>query len=115
MPALQIGISATVANMRFCKPLDIELVRQLCREHAVVITAEEGAAGGFGAHVQHFMALDGLMDDGKVKFRPMVLPPPAASISACPTRWQRRVWALRSWPTHLWMAMLKQARSLTVK
>eukprot|EP00891_Asterochloris_glomerata_P000618 jgi/Astpho2/618/fgenesh1_pm.00013_%23_13_t len=70
----KIGISATVADMRFCKPLDIELVRQLCREHSVVITAEEGAVGGFGAHVQHFMALDGLMDDGKVKFRPMVLP-----------------------------------------
>ena len=74
MPALQIGISATVADMRFCKPLDIELVRQLCKQHSVVITAEEGAVGGFGAHVQHFMALDGLMDDGKVKFRPMVLP-----------------------------------------
>lgn len=79
MPALQIGISATVADMRFCKPLDIELVRQLCREHSVVITAEEGAVGGFGAHVQHFMALDGLMDDGKVKFRPMVLPDRCAS------------------------------------
>lgn len=44
------GISATVADARFCKPLDGELVRQLAQEHEILITAEEGSIGGFGSH-----------------------------------------------------------------
>ena len=60
------GISVTVADARFCKPLDHELIRQLARHHDVVFTAEEGSVGGFGSHVSHFMALDGLLD-GKMK------------------------------------------------
>lgn len=56
------------------KPLDVDLVRQLADDHAVLITIEEGSIGGFGDHVLHFLTLDGLMDDGNLKFRPMVLP-----------------------------------------
>ncbi|OAY32038.1 probable 1-deoxy-D-xylulose-5-phosphate synthase 2, chloroplastic [Manihot esculenta] len=67
------GISATVADARFCKPLDGELVRQLAQEHEILITAEEGSIGGFGSHVVHFLCLNGLLD-GKLKLRPMVLP-----------------------------------------
>ncbi|KAH9290149.1 hypothetical protein KI387_034266, partial [Taxus chinensis] len=60
------GIHATVADARFCKPLDLNLIRQLAREHRVLITVEEGSVGGFGSHVVQFMALDGLLD-GKLK------------------------------------------------
>ncbi|CAI7864265.1 unnamed protein product [Closterium sp. NIES-54] len=67
-------ISVTVADARFCKPLDRDLIRQLVRNHGVLVVVEEGSVGGFSAHVQHFMALDGLFDDGKIKFRPVVLP-----------------------------------------
>lgn len=61
-----VGISATVADGRFCKPLDRGLIRQLAENHQVLITVEEGAVGGFGSHVAQFMALDGLLD-GKLK------------------------------------------------
>ena len=66
------GLPTTVADARFCKPLDHDLVRQLARHHEVLITIEEGAIGGFGAHVMHFMAHDGLLENG-LKVRPMVL------------------------------------------
>ena len=67
------GLSATVADARFAKPLDTELVRQLANNHEVILTVEEGAIGGFGAHVLHFAAWDGLLDRG-LKIRPMILP-----------------------------------------
>lgn len=61
-----IGVHVTVANARFCKPLDLELIRRLCKEHEFLITVEEGTIGGFGSHVSQFMALDGLLD-GRTK------------------------------------------------
>jgi 1-deoxy-D-xylulose-5-phosphate synthase len=67
------GLSTTVADARFCKPLDEDLIRRLAREHEVLITIEEGSVGGFASHVMQFMAHDGLFDRG-CKFRPMVLP-----------------------------------------
>ena len=67
------GLSATVADARFCKPLDTDLVRRLANNHEVMITIEEGAIGGFGAHVLNFAAWDGLLDRG-LKIRPMILP-----------------------------------------
>jgi 1-deoxy-D-xylulose-5-phosphate synthase len=66
------GLSTTVADARFCKPLDRELVRRLAREHEVLITIEEGAIGGFASHVMHDLAHAGLLESG-VKFRPMVM------------------------------------------
>ncbi|KAK8488513.1 hypothetical protein V6N11_045076 [Hibiscus sabdariffa] len=68
-----LGVSATVADARFCKPIDGDLLRQLAREHEILITAEEGSIGGFSTHVSHFLCLNGLLD-GKLKWRPMLLP-----------------------------------------
>lgn len=67
------GLSTTVADARFAKPLDENLIRRLAREHEVLITIEEGASGGFGAQVLHFMAADGLLDKG-IKIRTLTLP-----------------------------------------
>jgi 1-deoxy-D-xylulose-5-phosphate synthase len=67
------GLSCTVADARFAKPLDTELVERLAREHAVLITLEEGVAGGFGALVMQHLAWRGLLETG-LKFRPMTLP-----------------------------------------
>lgn len=67
------GLSATVADARFAKPLDTDLVRRLAREHEVLITIEEGAVGGFASHVLQDLATAGLLDHG-LKVRPMVLP-----------------------------------------
>ncbi|KAE9445699.1 hypothetical protein C3L33_22403, partial [Rhododendron williamsianum] len=76
LPALKaekLGIEVTAADARFCKPLDIKLVRQLCENHEFLITLEEGSIGGFGSHVAQFIALDGMLD-GRTKWRPIVLP-----------------------------------------
>jgi 1-deoxy-D-xylulose-5-phosphate synthase len=67
------GLSCTVADARFAKPLDEDLIRRLAGEHEVMITIEEGAIGGFAAHVLQFLAKDGLLDNG-LKIRPMTLP-----------------------------------------
>lgn len=67
------GLSATVADARFAKPLDHDLVRHLAREHGVVLTIEEGSTGGFGAMVLHLLAAEGVLDRG-LKIRTMVLP-----------------------------------------
>ncbi|CAN6679835.1 unnamed protein product [Malus baccata var. baccata] len=55
-------ISVTVADARFCKPLDTELIKQLAKEHEILITVEEGSIGGFGSHVSHFLSLSGILD-----------------------------------------------------
>ncbi|MEM6972171.1 MAG: 1-deoxy-D-xylulose-5-phosphate synthase [Pseudomonadota bacterium] len=68
-----MGLSTTVADARFAKPLDREMILRLVREHEAVITLEEGAIGGFASHVLHLLAEEGLLDSG-VKFRPMVFP-----------------------------------------
>jgi 1-deoxy-D-xylulose-5-phosphate synthase len=67
------GLSCTVADARFAKPLDSALIERLAREHAVLITLEEGAAGGFGAKVMQHLAWRGLLETG-LKVRPMTLP-----------------------------------------
>ncbi|WP_412564725.1 1-deoxy-D-xylulose-5-phosphate synthase [Thalassobius sp. MITS945101] len=67
------GITPTVADARFAKPLDEDLIRELAANHEVLITIEEGAVGGFGSHVAQFLAEDGVFDRG-IKFRSMVLP-----------------------------------------
>jgi 1-deoxy-D-xylulose-5-phosphate synthase len=67
------GLSATVADARFAKPLDEDLIRRLALSHEVLVTVEEGSAGGFGSHVLHFLSRSGLLDSG-LKVRTMVLP-----------------------------------------
>mmetsp|Transcript_14551 Transcript_14551/g.24658 ORF Transcript_14551/g.24658 Transcript_14551/m.24658 type:complete len:753 (+) Transcript_14551:92-2350(+) len=71
---MEQGVSATVADARFCKPLDTELIDQLVRDHPALIIVEEGAIGGFGSHVLQYMAKAGHLDNGKIKVRPMCLP-----------------------------------------
>ena len=67
------GLSTTVADARFAKPLDTDLVKRLAREHEVLITIEEGAVGGFAAQVMQYLATAGALDHG-LKIRPMILP-----------------------------------------
>ncbi len=68
------GISTTVADARFAKPLDTDLVLRLAREHELLVTVEEGAIGGFGAHVMQFLAEVGALDRTNFKVRSMILP-----------------------------------------
>src|SRR5690242_12744041 len=68
-----LGLSATVADARFAKPLDVELLTRLAREHEVLVTIEEGAVGGFGAYVLQSLAEQGLLDQG-LRIRCMMLP-----------------------------------------
>jgi 1-deoxy-D-xylulose-5-phosphate synthase len=68
-----LGLSATVADARFAKPLDTELVLRLAREHEVLVTIEEGAIGGFGSYVLQALAEAGALDRG-LQVRCMVLP-----------------------------------------
>jgi 1-deoxy-D-xylulose-5-phosphate synthase len=68
-----LGLSTTVADARFAKPLDLDLIRRLARNHEVLITVEEGAIGGFGSHVLHALAAEGLLERG-LKVRPLTLP-----------------------------------------
>jgi 1-deoxy-D-xylulose-5-phosphate synthase len=67
------GVRPTVADARFAKPLDRELILRLAQEHEALITIEEGAVGGFGSHVAQLLAEEGVFDRG-LKFRAMVLP-----------------------------------------
>ena len=67
------GLSTTVADARFAKPLDIDLIGQLAKNHEVLVTVEEGSSGGFGAHVLQGLAGEGLLDGG-LRVRTLVLP-----------------------------------------
>ncbi len=68
-----LGLSATVADARFMKPLDTDLIRQLAENHDVLVTIEEGSVGGFGSHVLHYLAENGLLERG-LKVRTKVMP-----------------------------------------
>ncbi len=67
------GLAATVADARFAKPLDRDMILGLARDHEVLVTVEEGSAGGFGAHVLQLLAAEGALDVG-LKVRTMTLP-----------------------------------------
>ncbi|XP_028802783.1 probable 1-deoxy-D-xylulose-5-phosphate synthase 2, chloroplastic [Neltuma alba] len=67
------GVSVTVVDARFCKPLDTDLIKQLVKEHEILLTVEEGSIGGFGSHVSRYLSLAGFLD-GPLKWRAMVLP-----------------------------------------
>src|SRR6185312_3285511 len=68
-----LGLSTTVADARFAKPLDTELLLRLAREHEVLVTIEEGSVGGFGSFALQALADNGVLDGG-CKVRTMVLP-----------------------------------------
>ena len=67
------GLSPTIADARFMKPLDEDLIARLAQTHDVLLTVEEGGIGGFGSHVATFLAQNGLLD-GKLRFRPLMIP-----------------------------------------
>jgi len=67
------GLSTTVADARFAKPLDHDLIRQLARHHEMLITVEEGSVGGFGSQVLQYLSSEGLLDNG-LKIRSLVMP-----------------------------------------
>jgi 1-deoxy-D-xylulose-5-phosphate synthase len=67
------GLSTTIADARFMKPLDVDMVLKLAREHEILLTIEEGAIGGFGSHVMQTLAEHGMLDGG-LRMRAMVLP-----------------------------------------
>jgi 1-deoxy-D-xylulose-5-phosphate synthase len=68
-----LGLSTTIADARFMKPLDVDMVLKLAREHEILLTIEEGAIGGFGSHVMQTLAEHGMLDGG-LRMRSMVLP-----------------------------------------
>ncbi len=68
-----LGLNPTVADARFLKPLDEELIARLASTHDVLLTTEESSIGGFGSHVATFLASNGLLD-GKLRFRPLMIP-----------------------------------------
>jgi 1-deoxy-D-xylulose-5-phosphate synthase len=67
------GITPTIADARFAKPLDRDMILKLAADHEALITVEEGAIGGFGSHVAQLLAEEGVFDQG-LKYRSMVLP-----------------------------------------
>ena len=67
------GLTTTIADARFAKPLDEDLIKDLAKNHEILITIEEGAVGGFGSHVVHFLSQSGLLDQS-LKFRSLTLP-----------------------------------------
>ena len=67
------GIDITIADARFAKPLDENLIWQLATDHEIIISIEEGSIGGFGSHVSHFLSEKNLLDKN-LKFRSMILP-----------------------------------------
>ncbi|MGY8960633.1 MAG: transketolase C-terminal domain-containing protein, partial [Alphaproteobacteria bacterium] len=67
------GLSTTVADARFAKPLDEDLISRLVSSHEVLITVEEGSVGGFGSYVMQYLAMSGALDSG-LKVRPMCMP-----------------------------------------
>ncbi len=69
----QNGVSVTIADARFAKPLDTDLIRQLVQDHEAIVTVEQGSVGGFGAMVLHHLAVSGQLDNG-IKIRTMTLP-----------------------------------------
>mgnify|MGYP004508529373 CR=1 FL=1 len=68
-----LGLNPTIADARFLKPLDEELIARLAQTHDVLLSTEEGSVGGFGSHVATFLASNGLLD-GKLRFRPLMIP-----------------------------------------
>ncbi|MEM9277290.1 MAG: 1-deoxy-D-xylulose-5-phosphate synthase [Pseudomonadota bacterium] len=68
------GLSATVADARFAKPLDTDLINQLASNHEVLLTVEEGSIGGFGSHVAQHLVSSGALDQGMLRFRSIFMP-----------------------------------------
>lgn len=109
-----LGLSTTVADARFMKPLDTELVLRLAREHEVLITIEEGSVGGFGSHVLQTLSDHGALDRG-LKIRSMVLPDAFLDHDAPAAMYARAGLDARGIVTRVFEALGKDIRAETVK
>ena len=69
-----MGLSTSVADARFAKPLDHQLILDLARNHEYLVTIEEGSVGGFGSHVVQMLLEEGVLDGSRLKLRSIVLP-----------------------------------------
>jgi 1-deoxy-D-xylulose-5-phosphate synthase len=105
------GLSTTVADARFAKPLDIDLIRQLAMNHEVLITVEEGSSGGFGAQVLHALAGEGLLDRG-LKVRTLTLPDVFIEQNKPQVMYAEAGLDVRGIVTAVFAALGKDARSL---
>ncbi len=105
------GLSTTVADARFAKPLDMDLIRQLAKNHEVLITVEEGSSGGFGAQVLHALAGEGLLDRG-LKVRTLTLPDVFIEQNKPQVMYAEAGLDVRGIVTAVFAALGKDARSL---
>jgi 1-deoxy-D-xylulose-5-phosphate synthase len=108
------GLSTTVADARFAKPLDTDLVLRLARDHEVLVTIEEGSIGGFGAYVMQALAEHGLLDSG-LKVRSMVLPDVFIEHDAPAAQYAAAGLDARGIVTRVFEALGKDIRVETVK
>jgi 1-deoxy-D-xylulose-5-phosphate synthase len=109
-----LGLSATVADARFMKPLDTDMVLRLAREHEVLITIEEGSVGGFGSHVLQMLADHGALDRG-LKIRSMVLPDVFQEHDSPTALYARAGLDAKGIVTRVFEALGKDIRAETVK
>jgi len=105
------GLSTTVADARFAKPLDMDLIRQLAKNHEVLITVEEGSSGGFGAQTLHALAGEALLDRG-LKVRTLTLPDVFIEQNKPQTMYAEAGLDVRGIVTAVFAALGKDARSL---
>ena len=105
------GLSTTVADARFAKPLDMDLIRQLAKNHEVLITVEEGSSNGFGAQVLHALAGEGLLDRG-LKVRTLTLPDVFIEQNKPQVMYAEAGLDVRGIVTAVFAALGKDARSL---
>lgn len=108
------GLSATVADARFMKPLDVDMVLRLAREHEILITIEEGSVGGFGSHVLQTLADHGALDRG-LRVRSMVLPDMFIDHDSPATMYARAGLDAKGIVTRVFEALGKDIRAETVK
>lgn len=109
-----LGLSTTVADARFMKPLDTDMVLRLAREHEVLITIEEGSVGGFGSHVLQTLSDHGALDRG-LKIRSMVLPDVFQEHDTPAAMYARAGLDARGIVTRVFEALGKDLRAETVK
>ena len=109
-----LGLSSTVADARFAKPLDTDLLLRLAREHEVLITIEEGAIGGFGSYVLQALAEHGALDRG-LKVRSMVLPDVFLDQDSPAAMYAKAGLDARAIVTKVFEALGKDAAAETVK
>jgi 1-deoxy-D-xylulose-5-phosphate synthase len=109
-----LGLSTTIADARFMKPLDLDMILKLAREHEVLLTIEEGSIGGFGSHVMQTLAEHGMLDGG-LRMRAMVLPDEFLDHDSPTAMYARAGLDARSIVAKVFEALGKDVKTETVK